>query len=79
MTGITLEKPLRTEITAYFHCGPLQKAERKRRRGFSIVLLERKGPNLLGQLREKTEEEPERGLQSPPRTILPRLIYNHNA
>jgi len=25
MTGITLEIPLRTEIIAYFHCGPLQK------------------------------------------------------
>ena len=24
MTGITLERPLRTEIIAYFHCGPLQ-------------------------------------------------------
>ena len=25
MTGITLERPLRTEFIAYFHCGPLQK------------------------------------------------------
>ena len=25
MTGITLKRPLRTEIIVYFHCGPLQK------------------------------------------------------
>ena len=25
MTGITLENPLITEMTIYFHCGPLQK------------------------------------------------------
>ena len=25
MTGITLKRPLRTEIIVYFYCGPLQK------------------------------------------------------
>ena len=39
MTGITLERPLRTEIIVYFHCGFLQKLLADKRQNKSKVTL----------------------------------------
>ena len=38
MTGITLKRPLRTEIIVYFHCDPLQKLVAERQNKNRITL-----------------------------------------
>ena len=53
MTGITLENPLRTEMTTYFHCGPLQKLFAYKRQNKRKVTL---NPMILTeQLKKKNQ------------------------